>query len=999
MEMTNIFLCSLRSFAVNKLSVCCGLFLLAGSVWAQQAGGIRGTVCDREDNMPLSAAQVTIVQTGAKTVASDEGTFVFGQVDPGKYTLVFSKDGYTRQVSSDVVVSDGQMADVNALLTGEYTEMDEFVVQKLATGGGTEEGLLNLRMESSALMDSVGTEAMSRAGASDAAGALRLVAGASVQDGKYAVVRGLPDRYVSSQMNSVRLPTADADKRAVQLDQFASALIDSIQISKTFTPDQQGDASGGAVNVVLKGIPDQRVLNFKVGTEYNSGNPGDNFLGYKSPGIDYWGKDDGSRRLPVTPAEINSFDAIGVSRKESPVPYSWTATAGNKHEFDNGIRVGGLGSFNYKHSMSYYEGGVDDKYSVQYAANGSRIMVPTGVPTPGSDPSGDNPFRTSLFDVTKGSEQVQWGGLGAVGVEVENHALTLLYMQTQATEEKATLLEDTRGNAMYGNSAVVDRAPYHRREVLDYQERNTETLQLRGTHTLSFPEYGLPGYFVMLPPEVDWTVAQSSSGLYSPDKRQFTSWWYPSSYNGLPPLDSSADAAFVQRIWKDINEESSQYFVNGKQPFEQWNNEKGYFKAGIFKDAVKRTYDQDSFSNPGDYQDADLDWDELWSSVFTVNPAAPLVRSPVDVDYKGQQDISAYYYMLDMPLTSFFKVTGGARYESTDLSIINTPDASENGVEVNWFSHEQNKWVSFVGNEDEVNVTYQRDDVLPSLGFELKPVKSLTLRTSYSETIARQTFKELSPIMQMEYYGGDAFVGNPNLEAASVKNYDLRADYTPVEGSLVSLSWFQKNLADPIEYVQRSTPGGIIFSTPVNYPEGTLTGYELEFRQKLDKFWAPLDGLSAGANATFIQSEVMIPDNEIQDLINNKGIVNPSKTRDMMNAPEYLYNVNLTYDIKKTGTQFGLFYTVRGDTLVVGDGGILYGAQYAPAIYETEYGTLSFNISQKIGKRFKLTFQAKNLNDPEIQQVYRSDYITGGDTIKTSYRKGIDYSISLGGEF
>ena len=91
-----------------------------------------------------------------------------------------------------------------------------------------------------------------------------------VQDGKYAVLRGLPDRYVSSQMNGVRLPTADEDKRAVELDLFPSAVIESLQVSKTFTPDQQGDASGGAVNVRLKGIPDETVLQVRTQVGGNS---------------------------------------------------------------------------------------------------------------------------------------------------------------------------------------------------------------------------------------------------------------------------------------------------------------------------------------------------------------------------------------------------------------------------------------------------------------------------------------------------------------------------------------------------------------------------------------------------------------------------------------------------------------------------------------------------------------------------------------------------------
>ena len=94
---------------------------------------------------------------------------------------------------ADVVVSAGRLTELEAWLAGEFTEMEEFVVQDiLQLGAGSEAALLQLRFESPALMDSISADLMSRAGASDAAAALRLVAGASVQDGKYAVIRGLP---------------------------------------------------------------------------------------------------------------------------------------------------------------------------------------------------------------------------------------------------------------------------------------------------------------------------------------------------------------------------------------------------------------------------------------------------------------------------------------------------------------------------------------------------------------------------------------------------------------------------------------------------------------------------------------------------------------------------------------------------------------------------------------------------------------------------------------
>ena len=984
------------------------LFLISAiAAEAQQAGSIRGTVTDSESETPLAAAQVLIAETGAKATASDEGSFVFDQVPPGKYTLVFSKDGYTRQVDADVAVSEGQMTDANASLAGEYTDMDEFVVQKLETGGGTEEGLLNLRAESPALMGSVSSELMSRAGASDAASALKLVAGASVQDGKYAVVRGLPDRYVSSQMNGVRLPTADVDKRAVQLDQFPSAMIESIQISKTFTPDQQGDASGGAVNVVLRGIPDENVLKFKIGAEYNSQTPdkGD-FLTYKGGGVNFWGLDDGSRDVQVPGLTNNWHGDVGVSRGDAPQAYNWTLTAGGKKEVLDGLKIGGLGNFYYKQSSSYYTGGVRNSYESVKSTNPNDPPAPL---TPATSNPNAGVVYTALFDESKGSQEVQWGSLGSIGAETENQKLTLLYMRTQATKDTATLAEDTRGKAYYTEHPLDPNDPTiipvaWRSEALEYIERNTDTLQLNGKHTLPFPETGIPGYFVLLPPEVDWTVAQSTSGLNSPDKRLFAAYWTPETVNpgdpryGIPPSTNSANWTLkvppenaklpsVQRIWKDVSEDSQQYFVNGKLPFEQWSGDKGYLKVGVFNDQVNRKFKQDLYGNVDDGNNGFAGgWDFYPSSIFPSGDH-PITSPETDIDYTGKQNISAVYYMADVPLCSYFKTIGGVRLEKTELQTVNQP--KENALYTYIFPNGTASDIDAKANPHGADVSLETNNILPSIGFELNPVKELSLRTAYNETVARPTFKELSPVRNMEYFGAPIFVGNKDLTMSTLKNYDLRADYTPVEGSLVSLSWFYKEITKPIEYQQVATGNGTV-TAPYNYPEGKLSGYELEVRQQLGRFWDPLEGLAVGANATFIKSEVTLPPNQAANFPSTA----PMTTRDMMNAPAYLYNLNLTYDIKKTGTQLGLFYTLQGDSLVVG----AQPSPYVPNVYAKEYGTLNFNISQKISEHLKLIFQAKNLLDPEIQEVYRSDYIAG-DTVRTSYTKGIDFSISLGGEF
>jgi hypothetical protein len=110
----------------------------------QQAGSVRGTVLDKDLGGPLGQAVVTILETGQKVTTTEHGTFSFGQVVPGKYTLIVAKEGYVRQLRGDVVVGAGQLADVSIALTGDFTDMEEFVVPDvLAFDTGTESACCN----------------------------------------------------------------------------------------------------------------------------------------------------------------------------------------------------------------------------------------------------------------------------------------------------------------------------------------------------------------------------------------------------------------------------------------------------------------------------------------------------------------------------------------------------------------------------------------------------------------------------------------------------------------------------------------------------------------------------------------------------------------------------------------------------------------------------------------------------------------------------------------
>jgi len=953
---------------------------------AQQSGAIRGTVYDADFEAPLPLAKIVNLQTGESATTGSEGTYLLEAVPPGTYTLVFSKEGYVRQVRTDVVVRAGLLTEIDARLTGEFVEMEEFFVQDLLQlGAGSEEALLTLRYESPSLIDSIGADLMSKAGASDAASGLKLVSGATVKEGKSAVIRGLPDRYVSSQMNSVRLPSADEDKRAVELDQFPAAVIESIQVSKTFTPDQQGDSSGGAVDVRLRGIPKESVLRVKTEVGFNSQAAfNDHWLTYDGGGFTTFGHDGGRRPEQLGNLGGNWDGSLEAIEDDAPQDFKLGVDAGTRWEVDE-VEFGGFASVFYEHDSSFVDGLRDD--SLWRLGPGEPLTPEYQQGAPGLD------FKTALFDAVRGTQSVELGGLTTLGVESQNHALALTYLFTRSSEDSATIATDTRGKQYYfpgydpndpstpGHSEF-EEAPYIRTDTLAFRKRETETLQLSGRHTLP-GGFGLTDAFGA--PELDWTVAHSTATSDEPDKRQFASYWIAFGPGLWQPYKPAASFRLgnLQRTFRTLEEESDQYFVNLKLPFEQWDGLEGSVKLGIFDDSVSRSFNQDSYSNFNDITTFSGSFDDPWSGHFPDEDHA-ITASEEDVDYDGDLDVQAWYTMVDLPLSRTVSMVAGVRFESTDIRTAIHEEDRALWLDPNGVTNSPEDIMP-----GEADADFQQDDALPAIGLSYRPIPTLTLRGAYAETVARQTFKELSPIQQQEFVGAPVFVGNNSLEMSNLKNYDLRLDYVPVEGSLFSVSWFYKTIEKPIEYVQKA--GAFSYTQPENYPDGRLDGYEVEVRQGLDGLHESLAGLSLGANATFIDSQVTLDPDEAAAL-ENAGF--PMRTRDATNAPEYLYNLYLTWELEESDTQVGLFWSVQGDTLLSG-ASVASGGNtiVVPNVYQKTYGSLNLSLSQRLGPYSALTIQAKNLTNPDIETIYRGAGID--DTVKTSYSTGREYSLSL----
>ena len=979
----------------------------ASAVHAQQVGTIRGAVIDKDFNEPLPGVTVKVSGVDERVTTDEDGVFVLRGLRPDTYTAVLAKDGYTRSVVQLRVVAGRQTSERIEML-GDFTDLEEFVVrEQLEQSLNTEQKVLENRFDNAAMVDAISSELMQASGAGDAGDALSRVAGAGTKDGKSAVIRGLPDRYVATQVNGVLFPSSDEDKRAVELDVFPTSALETVEVSKTFTPDQQGNASGGAVNVILRSVPDQPFFaNYSVGTSYNTQTTGRrDFLSYADGGVRAFGRSGSERNIQ----EIgqNWEGAVGADTVEAPDNFKWSGSMGGRYELDDEWRVGGFVNFFYDRSSNHREGARDESWQVGQVGSLMTPQTQLGTIT-------QPPFTTSLLRIDRSQETLQFGGLSTFGLASDDHSFNVTHLFSRVAEDTVTFAEDTQGKSYLfpgydpldptsPGYAEGDSAPWTRQQTLAYVERGTEALQLAGRH-----RWDLYGFGSLRGVEVDWTVAKNKAFRDTPDRREFGTYWASSGDGNGTFFQLKPAAEFtlgnLQRTFITIEEQSEELALNFKLPLELWGGREGAFKFGWFQDSVTRTFDQETFSNFNDPNNtftgswSGPGWAQNW--IFEEHLITP---ADTDVDYTGTQDIRAQYVMLDLPLNEELRMVGGFRWETTDISITSSPEADATWVPSVDPNGNPNFGIANFPVSDPNDPSYDpdalalanprtsQDDVLPAIGLIYEPVDNLILRTSFTKTLARQTFKELSPVFQQEYIGGPVFIGDPNLEISDVTNTDFRIDYTPAPGSLFSVSYFRKDIDKPIEYVEAAQ--GFTFTRPVNYPSGKLVGWEAEVRQEMGELWRPLAGLQLGGNSTWIDATVERPQIELEQFLQFQGVEDDARRR-MTDAPEYLWNLYTTYDIEATGTSLGAFYTVIGDTLIQGPGPS--NSAFIPATFDRSYDNLTVTLRQELGRGVTLSLKASNLTDANRQQVYRTKYIPE-DVVRRDYTQGVTYSLSIGG--
>jgi TonB-dependent receptor len=315
--------------------------------------------------------------------------------------------------------------------------------------------------------------------------------------------------------------------------------------------------------------------------------------------------------------------------------------------------------------------------------------------------------------------------------------------------------------------------------------------------------------------------------------------------------------------------------------------------------------------------------------------------------YDARDRLSAGYLQLELPVSSDLRLIGGARLERWDLDL-NT--LSPQGL---------------------ASATSRNDtDVLPSLALNYQLTGSQTVRLSASQTLSRPEYREIATVSSFEPIGGLITFGNPNLRRARIQNYDLRWEWYPRSGEVVSVALFAKRFKDPIERVFVNQTGALANSF-VNAERADNYGIELELRKSLDFVTPGLAPLALFANTTLMQSRITPGNTDISSLT--------STDRPMVGQAEYVVNGGVTY-ASTGGLSATALYNVVGPRIVEA------GALPFPDAYEQARHVIDFSLQIPLLRSTSLRVDAKNLLD----SPYR---VLQGGVTRMEYRAGRVFSL------
>ncbi len=759
----------------------CGFVALLFPILAH-ASSITGTIIDADSHSPLPGVRIAVVGTHTGAISGLDGTYIIRNLHAGKYSLHITYSTYRdTNVKVDLASEDAMDTVDVALLPFTMSGGNDVTVSAKAENGSDVSTLERVRTSEN-VINAVSARSIEISPDINVADVSQRVSGVSMTRAgstgaaQYAIIRGMDRRYNYTTVNGIKIPSPDNKNRYVPLDIFPSELLDRLEVYKTLTPSMEGDAIGGAMNLVLKQAPDHLVLNAKIASGYDG-----LFFYQKFNTVDFHASSESPRvqfgndyTAPLSAFPLSNFNPQQI---QAPANQYYALTYGNR--FLDNDALGVIVSGTYQRN----------------ARGANSIYFPTT-----ADQATSLPYLTDEEYRTYSTMQTREAAMANIDYRADpNNTLQLfgMYANLNALEQR-------------DNSDTVLGLGWPQSVRIDYSRRTEETDQAIANVTLSGND-DIWGKDL----EADWHLAYSRAILDQPDRSTLNVYGEnrfdsaTGTYAHEPFYVNSSAGTGSPRTWTTSDDQDKSVYLTLKstEGLFEFPIELSY--GGMYR-LKNRTAHYDNYElHPNNRNTLQTYNGNVFIDTFTVWNPGGSAQDPLN--YTAHENVGAGFAQFNFQVGKV-QTIGGVRLESTDFG---------------WESQVPPTTAGKTGS-------IQYLDVLPSIGFKYNSTENQDWRLSYFSSISRPNFYEVIPSNPVPTESFD-FIPNPYLNRTQAQNFDLRWEYFPGGLDQVLFGAFYKNIQDPIEYsvVDSLT---VTYIEPKNQGNATNFGFEADIRKYFSDF-------------------------------------------------------------------------------------------------------------------------------------------------------------------
>ena len=868
-----------------------------------QTGKISGLVIDKTTQETLIGVNVSIEGSESGATTDLDGKYEIANLAPGIYKLIFTYIGYSDKNVENVEVKADETASLNVsldLATNELAEVQVVDFKKT----NTETAVLLEMKNATQITSGISSQQIQKTADRDAAQVVRRIPGVSIQS-NFINIRGLNQRYNNVLLHNAMAPSMEADVKSFAFDIIPSAQLDRIIVLKSPSADVCGEFAGGMVKIFTKSFPDNNFVDISYGTTVRVGTTFKPFFNQKNGPLFYLANDPKNNLPSSLTKDVNTLNLQQqvdagkelnndwTAQKQASIPDQRIGISFGRRISTDKMLIGMITSINYSISKQTY-----------------------------------NIFRAdyNIYDFANDKQEAKYNYTD----EQYNNNVRLGILHNWAFKFRKNTIEfknifNSNGLSQYthrtgtdlANDLTVDN------HALYNAYKGIYAGQLLGKHQVKTDNNA-----------IDWVVGYSRAYRKEPDFKRYTSTLNTATnIYEINVLPTSVNPNSLGRFFSDMQENIVTVAVNSTNKIIK-AADKGIIPSingGAYVEYKNRDFnarilgfkrsDFDLF----DYNFATQGIDVLMQNINTTNGIKLGEQTRSYDSYKANNLIGASYVNTELSIKSKVRIVAGFRYEYSNQQL--TSGTQSDLIEVKNIKHAY----------------------LPSVNISYNITPKMLVRAAYGMSVNRPEFREIAPFAFDDFYTRYTIEGNPNLKNATVHNADIKYEFYPSNGEVISVSAFYKKFLNPIESKAVVGTSGSTFSFANAY-QSDVAGVEIEFKKSFTtakNYFIQHLGLMA--NASYIYSKVNL----------GKENVGQSDNRPLQGQSPYSINAGIFFEDKELGLQANLLYNVIGKRIA------FVGTDDNPDIYEMSRHILDFNIQYRFKKNVELSLSANDLiNQP-----------------------------------